>query len=321
MHSYPKVYALGHAAIGGLLLDAVIVQEKLDGSQFSFTLGPKGTDGGHDVVCKSRNKIIDQEAAGMFHLAVEHVKSVAPRLTEGYTYRCEYLMKNKHNTLTYARVPKNNLVLFDVNTGHELYMHWKDVELQAKTLDIDCVPTLQTGRIENPGRIKELLGDESFLGGPAMEGIVIKNYGRFGRDGHVLMGKYVSEDFKEMHTKDWKKRHPGGKDVLAEIGMSLCTQARWRKALQHLKERGEYTQSLRDIGALFKEVNQDTQQECAEEIKEVLFKWGWKGISKHITRGLPEWYKEYLMEVQFEDTTEVVDDKPGVESDLPGVAR
>ena len=34
--SYPKVYNLGHKAITDLLLDPIIVEEKVDGSQFSF---------------------------------------------------------------------------------------------------------------------------------------------------------------------------------------------------------------------------------------------------------------------------------------------
>ena len=35
-HSYPKVWALGHSAIKELLFDEVTVEEKVDGSQFSF---------------------------------------------------------------------------------------------------------------------------------------------------------------------------------------------------------------------------------------------------------------------------------------------
>ena len=35
-HTYPKVYAMGHAAIRDLLRDDVVVEEKIDGSQFSF---------------------------------------------------------------------------------------------------------------------------------------------------------------------------------------------------------------------------------------------------------------------------------------------
>ena len=35
-HSYPKVYAIGHAYLGALFDGEVVVTEKVDGSQFSF---------------------------------------------------------------------------------------------------------------------------------------------------------------------------------------------------------------------------------------------------------------------------------------------
>lgn len=37
-HSYPSIFAIGHRALAELLLDPVIVEEKVDGSQFSFGL-------------------------------------------------------------------------------------------------------------------------------------------------------------------------------------------------------------------------------------------------------------------------------------------
>lgn len=47
LNSYPKVYALGHPALAGLFDGPVIVQEKVDGSQFSFGLL------GQELVCRS----------------------------------------------------------------------------------------------------------------------------------------------------------------------------------------------------------------------------------------------------------------------------
>ena len=35
-HSYPSTFALGHKALAELLLDPVLVEEKIDGSQFSW---------------------------------------------------------------------------------------------------------------------------------------------------------------------------------------------------------------------------------------------------------------------------------------------
>ena len=35
-HSYPSIFALGHSALAELTLGPVVVEEKVDGSQFSF---------------------------------------------------------------------------------------------------------------------------------------------------------------------------------------------------------------------------------------------------------------------------------------------
>ena len=38
-HSYPQIYNLGHKAIAGIFDDDVLIEEKIDGSQFSFGRG------------------------------------------------------------------------------------------------------------------------------------------------------------------------------------------------------------------------------------------------------------------------------------------
>ena len=91
MHSFPKVYAVGHRAIAELFLGDVLVEEKVDGSQFSFCLSDSGLE------FRSRGAVVYAENAGMFSLAVEAVKSIADLLHPGWTYRAEYLMKPKHN--------------------------------------------------------------------------------------------------------------------------------------------------------------------------------------------------------------------------------
>lgn len=47
-----------------------------------------------------------------------------------------------------------------------------------------------------------------------------------------------------------------------------------------------------------------TLAECHEEIKEQLFKWAWKSISRQVTAGFPEFYKDLLAKKQFEETKE-----------------
>jgi hypothetical protein len=105
---------------------------------------------------------------------------------------------------------------------------------------------------------------------------------------------------KKIHKGDWKTRHPEQSDILDIITASLKTPARWDKAIQHLKERNELTDSPKDIGPLMKEISVDVLKECEEYIKDELFKWAWKKISGKISYGFPEYYKQKLVEQQFE---------------------
>ena len=89
------------------------------------------------------------------------------------------------------------------------------------------------------------------------------------------------------------------------IGSALNTQARWQKALQHLREAGKIEDSVRDIGLLMREIPEDVLKECEEEIKEQLFKWAWPHIRRSVARGAPEWYKEHLLKLQFERPEDV----------------
>jgi hypothetical protein len=286
--SYPKVWALGHSGIKELLFDEVIVEEKIDGSQFSF--------GRFDGVlhCKSKGAEINIEyPEKMFSNAVDVVKKLD--LTDGFTYRAEYLKTPKHNVLAYDRIPKDHLIVFDISIGMEEYLVPETKLSEANRLGLECVPVLFKGSIENPASIVELLNTTSVLGGQKVEGIVIKNYRRFGIDKKILIGKYVSEAFKEVHGAEWKEANPTKNDVIAHLIASYKTPARWNKAIQHLKEAGKLTQSPKDIGALIREVQDDIEAEEKEEIKNKLYANAIQHIKRGVVGGLPEFYKEYLM--------------------------
>lgn len=291
--SYPKVFALGHSAIKDLFEDEVIIQEKIDGSQFSFC---KTDDG--NLHFRSHHKEVFEGDNSMFTEAVNSVKSVANKLHPNWIYRGEYLRTPHHNVLNYSRIPKNHIIIFDINIELETYLDDLDVAIETLLLGFDVVPTFFTGQVKNFEQLKKLLERESCLGGTKIEGIVIKNYSRFGKDKHCLMGKWVKEEMKEKISKSGKtKRH---KDILTEIGLQYRAKARWLKAVQHLNEQGLLVNEPKDIGILLKEINEDTLTECKEEIQEKLFNWGWKHIAKIVTAGFPDWYKNQLGKKQFE---------------------
>lgn len=289
LHSYSSPLALGHKLLAELFDGPVIVQEKVDGSQFSF-----GVDEAGQLSCRSRGQEIDLEAPGMFALGVAMAKDLAQagRLWMCHTYRGEFLAKPKHNTLAYSRVPRRNVILFDIDQGDQDYLDPARVRAHAQLLGLEYVPTWT---LTNPTMeaLKALTEVESILGGVQREGVVVKNYAKFGRDHKVLMGKLVRPEFKEVHSKDWRKRNPGNTDFVTELGASVGTTARWRKAVQHLMEAGVLVNAPQDIPALMREVSEDILSD-RDHMAAELFKHFQRDLQKAATRGLPEWYKAEL---------------------------
>ena len=294
-HSYPKVWALGHRQVKELFDGPVLVQEKIDGSQFSF--------GRFEGELKVRSKGATINATypeSMFAKAVEVVRGLD--LHDGWTYRAEYLAKPKHNALAYDRVPKNHLILFDINTMEEEYLNQNALLAEAERIGLEVVPMLGLSIVNDPNALLVFLQNISILGGQKIEGVVIKNYEKFGEDKKVLMGKYVSEAFKEVHSKEWRVSNPSKSDVVQSITDGLRTPARWAKAVQHLREAGQITDSPADIGPILKEIHRDIEEECAEMIRDTLYKWAKSKILRGAAAGAPEWYKEQLLKRQFDST-------------------
>lgn len=297
-HSYPKIYALGHPAIRELFSDPVVVQEKVDGSQFSF-----GSFGGQLRVKSKGAELFFESPQKMFTEALEMVKSKAGLLKDGWTYRGEYLQKSKHNVMAYPRIPKDHVILFDTNTDAEAYLSPEQVREEADRLGLECVETHKHEVISNVEDLAALMALPSGLGGPR-EGLVFKNYARFGADKKVLMGKMVSEQFKEVHQGEWRKNNPTAKDTVEMIGVSLRTPARWHKSIQRLRELGQIEDSPRDIGLLIKEIRKDVVEECREDIKDRLYKFAIEDILRVVNAGFPQWYKDELAKKQFEEKTD-----------------
>jgi hypothetical protein len=294
-HSYASIFALGHRALSELFDGPVLIEEKVDGSQFSFGI----IDG--ELMARSKGKVMVIDAPEkMFESAITVIRTLP--LHPGWTYRGEYLQKPKHNCLAYNRTPRNHIILFDINTDEECYLTYDQKAAEAERIGLEIVPRMHEGALEGAEHLRILLDTESVLGGVKIEGVVVKNYAKFGPDKKVLMGKFVSEAFKEKHVKEWKAANPGKMEIVQALIAGLKTEARWNKAVQHLRESGNLEGSPRDIGNLLKEIQADVKKECEDEIKEALFRYAWPQIQRGIIAGAPEWYKQKLMESQFQET-------------------
>jgi hypothetical protein len=292
IHSYGKIYHLGHRAVADIFDGTVVIEEKIDGSQFSFgRIGDR-------FFARSRSVEINlEDPQKLFAPALDHLKGQIDAMPDGYVFRGECVSKPRHNTLAYDRTPRGFVMLFDVDTGGEFYDARK--EEWADRLGIEAVPLIYQGIITGREQIDAMLERTSVLGGQKIEGVVIKNYGKFGDDHRILMAKLVRADFREQNDANWKQTKPGQKDIVGRVVDSLRTIPRWRKAVEHLRDRGDLAEAPQDIGKLLKELSVDTEAECADEIKEALYQWARGDILRGVQRGFAEWYKSGLAERQF----------------------
>lgn len=296
--SYGKIYASGNKFVQSVFNGPVVIQEKVDGSQFSWCLN------NGELYFRSRKQQMRPFAyEGMFAAGIKAIEEIKDLLTPDVIYRGEYLSKPKHNALTYDRIPLRNIILFDIEAiedGPECYYGPELVQKEAERLGMECVPTYYEGIVTDVEKqVLPFLKEKTpILGGKFIEGVVIKNYERPTEDGHFMKAKIVAEDFKEVHSHEWKKANPSSKDIVQSIVDSYRTEPRWEKSIQHLRDDEILQDAPQDIGPLIKAVNQDILEECKEEIKDTLFNHYWKDISRGITKGLPEYYKRKLIGVE-----------------------
>lgn len=297
MKSYQKIHAIHKPEVAGILYGHINVEEKIDGSQFRIEISNEG------IKCGSHHLELGDDS--MFRLGTDNAKAIFKDTEsangETITVFGEYLSKPKQNQIPYERVPKHNIMIFDVMMG-ERYLDREEKERFAFLHDLEVVPLLWRGHgSEFTEEVREkLLKTKSILGHQSgydrIEGIVIKNYDKTFNviEGHSLYGhfmctKIVNDSFKE--TKSIK--NPKG-DKLETLKESVCSEARWKKALQHCTESGELIHDMKDIGTLTRRVMTDLEEEEKETIKDQLYKMYGKEILKASVSGLSTWYQDIL---------------------------
>jgi len=298
LSSYSKVWALGHMQAQGLFDGPVVVQEKLDGSQFSWA------NLGGEFVCRSKGQEIthDGTPGGMFAKARNTALQLfeANAIPEGMLVRGECLNKPCHNTLAYNRVPTGNVAIWDISeqANSEIYLEPAKVQELAKMWGLEVCPTLFEGTTSASEVLKryqeEWINRESFLGGPKIEGIVIKNYKRCDGFGKMLAAKIVSDDFKEQNTANWDAQKQGS--IIDRIIQTFNKEAIWQKAIQHASEDGKLLGEAKDIGYLIGAVKKDFGVEHHDFIQKKLMKEFYADIERGVMRGFPEHYKRLLLE-------------------------
>ncbi len=300
---WPKIHSFGHRYNRHIFDGNVQITEKVDGSQFSFGML------GSDLIIRSKEaSLYPEDPQSQFAPAVEHVKHLyaANKLVPGRMFYSETLSKPKHNVLHYSRVPLNNIALFGVHiVGLNLWLDYGSLMQYAKQLDIDVVPTFpsSSGYVKafdgtiDMDYLTSLFKKESFLGGSTIEGIVITDYKATLVDMEGTppwkAAKMVAPEMAEKHNR--RIPRPGSISWGA-FKETYHTDARWHKAIQHLRDAGKLTDSVKDIGPIIQEIQRDIKDEDYDIIMEFLWRNFGVDLLRNAIQGFPEFYKNRLTE-------------------------
>jgi len=301
--SYPKIFHLGSPYIPDLFKGEVEVTEKIDGSMFCFGVDSEG----HLVMRSKGQEIFMDSHEKMWDKALEYVQYITPFLMDlvpdTYFYG-EYLRQPKHNTLCYERTPKNNIMLYGVRVNKYAFAPtYDELKYWATKLELEPVPLVYGGFVQDWNFFEQFLERQSILGNETLEGVVIKNYAvpsRVGSMEEPSFAKFVRESFKERNKTEWKGNSTPNK--LETFLASFRTEARWEKAIQHLRDAGQLIEEPKDIGILLKEIQHDVFTEEQETIKQELYNIYKEQIGRRAIAGFPEWYKTRLAQKAFEGT-------------------
>lgn len=300
--SYAKSYNIGHRALVQYFDSIVenetwVVEEKIDGSQFSFSRR------GDDFFFRSKNKPFPSDVPEkMFSFGVEKVLELGTELRDGWVYRGEYLRSPKHGALSYKSIPSKHVVIFDVEDEHGRLLSTERRTDEAERLGFTAVRIISRFNSAPSEMLPVLNGwleEESQLGGPKVEGVVIKRTERLLFDDQtskLMIAKYVSETFREDQKKAWKQDNPGRNDVVQRLILEYQSKARLEKSIQRLKDSGDWDGSPKDIGPLMKLFPDDLLEDHKEDIKDALFTHFWSHIRRGVVAPIPRWYKEWLVE-------------------------
>lgn len=259
---YPKIRELGHSENAGILHqgDEMVVEEKLDGSNFRFCLTKDGIEFGSRTQLIAKGDLLVGENSKMFFPAINYVnKNVNhSELVDGYIYFGECCIPHTIQYDWNKIPPLVGFDIFDLDTG--FFLSYEEKVNHFKTIGVICVPLVVKGAWGELNEKDLKVPPSEYYNGIA-EGIVIKNYAK------QLFAKIRTDEFKEKN----KEVFGGGpkvdrKQLASEYFIKrYCTNARIEKCIHKLVDDGNEL-DMAMMPLLYKIVYKDIWEEEWEEI-------------------------------------------------------
>lgn len=289
MKKYDKVKNSG-IVLGKFKHRGLVVQEKLDGSNASFTM----EDG--KLVCFSRRKKLNENETlnGFYNWVHENIdkETYQDFLNDSIIFG-EWLVKHK---VQYKEECYKEFYVFDIYDKKKgAYLPPKNVAIMAEDMGLRAVKNFL---VVEPGNIKYLNAEhiQNLVGKSYMtvkhntgEGIVIKYLD--GKDEYEDYYKIVSNEFKEFNRQKMKTEIKNN-DSIADYAI---TRPRMEKMIFRAIEEERLSEDnieLESFGLIMKEVGQDFVDDIMEEEKDDML----KIIEKQIKKKMPHILREILQE-------------------------
>lgn len=254
--------------------DRVVVQEKIDGANFSIRYDE--SDG--TVKSFSRNRILDHlnnlRGAWEWSQTLDPAK-VRDVLGSNLILFMEWLIPH---TVQYPQERYRNAYCYDIyDTETQEYMPQEFVKEKVDQLGLTYVPVFYDGEFISWEHLMEFVG-KTELGGDYGEGIVVKNQTRLNDPNTRLpfYTKIVADKFCE--TKAHKSSKPVDPDQLIErervqeVTNSIVTEARVRKLLHKLVDDGVIPADWceQDMSVIAKNLSKNIYYDCVKEEPETV---------------------------------------------------
>ncbi|PEF71694.1 RNA ligase family protein [Bacillus cereus] len=291
---YMDVVRLGHRSTVGVLNegDNIVIQEKIDGANASFTGGEGNTR------CFSRNKELDEEnTLGGFYQFANSLND--DELIPGYLYFGEWLNPYKVRYENYEK----QFFLFDIyDLNREQYLPFSFVKGEASRLNLNLVLVFYEGVYQGFDHLQQFVGITN-LGGKlgevtTGEGIVVKKVSYLDRFGKQQFVKLVTDSFREVQQQ--KAPKDPSKKTEEQVFVDNCmTKARVEKLIHKLVDEGILNEKfdITDMQVILQNLGGRIYDDMLKEESEMLPKeFEEKQIRKAIGRGLAVIVKKILRE-------------------------
>ncbi|WP_439197285.1 RNA ligase family protein [Bacillus velezensis] len=293
MKKYTDIVRLGHRTTEGVLTenDYVVVYEKLDGANASFTLNPDT----YEMEAFSRNRKLDSEnnLRGFY----EYTQKIDPEdLNSDYIYFGEWLVKHK---VDYG-VNKNEFYLFDIYDKKEgVDLSHVAVVTEAFRLGLTLAPILYAGKYRGFDHLQNFVGRSALANESAEgEGVVVKNVSYRDNFGKQLFVKVVSDSFREMQPQK-APRDPAKLNAEQTFVRTFATKGRVDKLLRKMVDEGviEEKFDLSDMGVILSHLGGRVYDDLIKEESDSLPQdFEEKAVRKAIGKFVPVLVREIIEE-------------------------